>query len=76
MKREQLGSRLGLHYAFRRLRHWLRKCVEIPVDVRAKWRRQLYADLSSVSGHPGNPGSCVGIFHRKSGSDKSPFHVP
>ena len=50
-------------------------CCKV-LGVRAKWRRQLYADLSSVSGHPGNPGSCVGIFHRKSGSDKSPFHVP
>lgn len=76
MKREQLGSRLGFIMLSAGLRHWLRKCVEIPVDVRAKWRWQLYADLSSVSGHPGNPGSCVGIFHRKSGSDKSPFHVP
>ena len=75
-KQRETGESFGIYHAVGGVRHRLRKCVEIPVDVRAKWRWQLYADLSSVSGHPGNPGSCVGIFHRKSGSDKSPSHVP
>lgn len=75
MKREQLEAGLA-SLCFPPAAPLAAEMCGIPVDVRAKWRWQLYADLSSVSGHPGNPGSCVGIFHRKSSSNKSPFHVP
>lgn len=43
--RERLGSRLGFIMLSCRLYDRVRQCMEIPVDVRTKRRRQLYAAL-------------------------------
>ena len=73
MKRETFGSRLG----------FILVSAGCAVGIGNVWKFPWMCGQNGGGSfmliyllclvHPGNPGSCVGIFHRKSGSDKSPF---
>ena len=56
--------------------HWVRQRVEISLDVRTERRRQLYADLSYLSGDSGHSGAGDGIHHWASCPVQPPAYVP
>ena len=69
------GKPAGLYYAFSRLCDRVRQCMEVPLDVRTKRRRQLHADLRALSDFDGASGDDYGIQRGKSGADKPAVYV-
>ena len=75
-KQRKIRNKIGIHHAFRRMRNRMRKCMEVPLDVRTKRRRQLHADLCALSDFDGSSGDDYGIQRGKSGADKPAVYVP
>ena len=52
-KQRKTGESFGIYHAVGGVCHRLRKCVEIPVDVRAERWRKLHADLRDLPDRAG-----------------------
>ena len=74
-QRKDYGTRLGFIMLSRRMRNRMRQCMEVPLDVRTKRRRQLHADLRALSDFDGASGDDYGIQRGKSGADKPAVYV-
>ena len=72
----KIGLPAGLHPAVRRVRHRLRKRMEIPVDVRAVRRRRLCAAVYPVPGDPGSADHDHGVQRGPGRSGKPHPYVP
>ena len=65
----------GLYHALGGLCDRLRQCVEIPVDVRAVRRRELYARIPDLPCAVGNARAGHGIFSGSCGTDQPDLYV-
>ena len=75
-KKRKTGKPFGIYHAVGRVCHWLRKCVEIPVDVRAERWRKLHADLRDLPDRAGPACYDHGVFRGTCSADESALYVP
>ena len=68
-KQRETGESFGIYHAVGGVRHRLRKCVEIPVDVRAERWRKLHADLRDLPDRAGPACHDHGILRGACGAD-------
>jgi len=71
----EAGVPAGIHPAVRRVRHRLRQCVEIPVDVRPVRRGRLCAAVCAVPGGSGAAYHDHGVLRGPGGPDQPHPHV-
>ena len=74
-KQRKTGESFGIYHAVGGVRHRLRKCVEIPVDVRAERWRKLHADLRDLPDRAGPAHHDHGILRGACGADESTLYV-
>ena len=74
-KQRKTGESFGIYHAVGGVCHRLRKCVEIPVDVRAERWRKLHADLRDLPDRAGPAHHDHGIFRGACGADESTLYV-
>ena len=75
-KQRKTGESFGIYHAVGRVCHWLRKCVEVPLDVWTEWWRQLYADLCDLPDRAGPAYYDHGVFRGTCSADESALYVP
>lgn len=75
-KQRKTGESFGIYHAVGGVRHRLRQRLEIPLDVRPEWRRQLYVALHPLpaSAGPARHGHGVCRGPRRPGQPR--YHVP
>ena len=74
-KQRKTGESFGIYHAVGGVCHRLRKCVEIPVDVRAERWRKLHADLRDLPDRAGPAHHDHGILRGACGADESTLYV-
>lgn len=74
-KQRKTGESFGIYHAVGGVCHRLRKCVEIPVDVRAERWRKLHADLRDLPDRAGPARHDHGILRGARGADQPTLYV-